>query len=155
MGKQPPLFDSPKPRARKRRGTRAPDTLTPPELKQIQEWAELTVPWLRREALDSFESVESYVEEILDYWRGDGGVKADWVATIRNRIRTKERGRLARLAKDGSGSAAKALRDPEAWAASYDARRKAIASVDVAIGPDQPISPPGGRVISIQSRRRP
>jgi hypothetical protein len=151
---QPQLFRSRR-SAKKRRGTRAPDNLTPPQLKQLEEWAEVHCPWLRREALESFERVETYVEEALDYWRGDGGVKADWVATCRNRIRTAERRRLGRMAAKGSAEAAVALRDPVAWAERYDQLQKAAKLA--AQQPEEDATPfdlQGGKVLSLDARRR-
>ena len=153
MPDQPDLFAEPKP-ARKKPGTHAPDKLTPPQIRKVEDWAERTVPWLRREALESFESLESYVEEITEWWQGEGRPKADWVKTIQNRIRKVERRRLTDLAKNGSQSARQALRDPIAWAKAYDARAKASTEAARATGPDEPIRPKGGAaVVQLGARR--
>jgi hypothetical protein len=151
MTDQPDLFPG---RRAKQRGTSAPDGLTTRQLKALSEWAEEKVPWLSREVLESFESVESYVEECLDWWRGDGGLKVDWVATVRNRIRTKERGRLAKLARMGNTSAAQALRDPRGWADAFDARARATSIVATWEPADEIIPTGGGQVIELEGRRR-
>ena len=149
---QPPLFAEPAKPKRKTR-TRPPESLTPPQMVRIQEWAERVVPWLRREALESFESVESYVEECLEYWQGRGDLRPDWVLTIQHRIRTQERRRLSQMAKAGSQSARDALHDPEAWARSYDVRAKAAAGASQPFGPKF-LDPAGGKVIQLDSTRR-
>ncbi len=149
------LFPSSLPRARTKRRTTAPEALTPPQIKRIEDWAERRVPWLKREALDSFESVESYVEEILDWWRGEGGLKADWVATVRNRIEVMERRRLAKMAKEGHELARQALRHPEAWATAYDARRRAVESATTVVGDEGGlVKPQGAAIFQLRVPRR-
>jgi hypothetical protein len=152
MPKQRPLFGEPK-KLRKAPGRPAPDGLTPPELRSLHDWAELNCPWLRREALESFERVETYVEEILDWWRGDGGLKSDWVATIRNRIRVVERTRLAELAKRGNNSARQALRSPIAWAAEYDRQQAASERVANLSAPAHLDPGGGGEIVHLGDRR--
>ena len=154
MPRQPPLFGEPK-RAQKKRGTPAPDSLTPPQMRALGEWSECAVPWLRREALESFENLSSYVEEILDWWKGDGGLKADWPATIRNRIRNAERRRLTELAKSGNEGAKAALRDPIAWAEAYDATDRAAKQAARAFGPKHLDPGGGGEVVHLGEHRRP
>lgn len=153
MPKQPDLFPKPKP-ARKKAGTHAPDKLTPPQVRALEDWAELKVPWLRRKALDSFENLYSYIEEITEWWQGEGRPKANWVKTIQNRIRKVERKRVADLARGGSESARRALDDPIAWAKAYDARARASKQAARASGPADPIRPTGGgEVVRLGERR--
>jgi hypothetical protein len=149
------LFPSSLPRARTKRRTMAPEALTPPQLKRLEDWAERRVPWLKREALDSFENLESYVEEILDWWRGEGGLKADWLATVRNRIEVMERRRLAKLATDGNEAARQALRHPEAWAVAYDSRRRIVEAATTVVGLEgDTLKPKGAQVIRLAPRSR-
>lgn len=153
MPDQPDLFAEPKP-ARKKPGTHAPDKLTPPQIRKLEDWAEQKVPWLRREALDSFEGLASYVEEILEFWQAKGTLWVNWRLVIQNRIRFKERERLEKMARAGSQSARQALRDPIAWAKAYDARAKASMEAARATGPDEPIRPKGGAaVVQLGARR--
>lgn len=152
MPDQRDLFPEPK-RARKKTGTPAPDRLTPPQRRALEEWAERAVPWLSREALESFEYLGSYVEEILEWWRGEGGLKVDWLATIQNRIRKAERRRLIELAKRGSESAKLALLNPEGWARGYDERAKASSAAAKAFGPEY-LEPGGADVIELGTQRR-
>ncbi len=153
MADQNDLFDEPK-STRKKPGTRAPDQLSKPQMLRLHEWAETTVPWIRREALDSFESIDSYVEVALDHFRGTGVVKADWLATVRNWIRKDEKRRLSWMIRDGNDSARRALRDPVRWAIDYDRRLKILAASDAAAAkPAESIGATGGRVVSLLSRR--
>lgn len=140
-------------RPRKKRGTPAPESLTRPEIRRLEEWAELHCPWLRREALESFESVESYAEEVLEWWRGDGGLKANWVATIENRIRVVERSRLAGLAKSGNMGARHALRNASEWAREYDAREAASRRVALIAAPENLDPGGGGEIVRLGDRR--
>ncbi len=149
------LFPSSLPRGRKKRRTLAPEALTQPQLKRLEDWAERRVPWLKREALDSFENLESYVEEILDWWRGEGGLKADWLATVRNRIEVMERRRLAKMATEGHEAARQALRHPEVWAIAYDSRRKAVEAATTIVGSESDtLAPKGAKVIQLAPRSR-
>ncbi len=149
---QPPLFaDPPKPKRKTR--TRPPEKLTAVQMVRIQEWAERVVPWLRREALESFESVETYVEECLEYWQGRGDLRPDWLLTIQHRIRVEERRRLSQMAKAGSQSAKAALHDPAAWAEAYDLRAKAATGAAKSFGPDF-VTPRGADVIQLGSHNR-
>jgi len=144
------LFDdaAAKPRGR----TFAPETLSPPEIRQIHGWAEKTIPWVSRGAFESFTTLDQYIEEVLEWWGGEGGKKMGWVKTIQNRIRTVERGRLARIAARGNDEAAAALRQPREWALLYD--RKARATAIVVASSDEGgklIRPEGGQVIRLQA----
>jgi hypothetical protein len=142
MTEQPGLFPEPK-RAQKKRGTAAPESLTTPQRRDLEDWAERVVPWLSREALDSFENLESYTEEILEWWRGEGGLKVNWVATIQNRIRTAERRRLADMARHGSEGARLALRSAESWKRTHDARAVAAKAAAEESAPEY-LNPGGG-----------
>lgn len=153
MPKQPDLFAKPKTRKRKAPGKPAPERLTPPEMRRLHEWAERVCPWIRREALDSFDSIESHVEEILEYWQGRGDLRPEWLKTIQNRIRTVERDRLKRMAKDGHDGARQALLDPSGWAKAYDARRRATSEAKQQFGEGGLIEPAGGRVIRLDKKR--
>ncbi len=139
---------------RKQRGRPAPDQLTPPQMRELEEWAERVVPWLKREALESFDSVDSYVEEILEYWQGRGDVRSGWLATIKNRIRTVERDRLKRMARAGSEGARQALQAPLSWAKTHDSRARASRSASVPTTPTGLMRPAGGDLIRLGDRRR-
>lgn len=48
--------------------------------------------WAQREGIPQ---PGAYLDEFKDYWKGEGKVKKDWLATFRNRLRyLKEKGRL-------------------------------------------------------------
>ena len=144
---QTTLFEEPQEKPARR--TRAPKELNPRQRKRLEEWAERTVPWLRRAALDSFETLDSYVEETLEFWHANGKLKADWVATIENRIRQGERPRLKSLAMRGNEEAAFALRDPIAWAQRFDRRAR---SRPKTVSPSNSIfRPSGGNVIHLKA----
>ncbi len=128
--------------------------LTPPQMRALEEWAEKAVPWIRREALGSFTTLEAHVEECLDWWRADGRKKLDWPATIRNRIRQVERRRLERMARLGDEGAALALRRPIDWAKRYDAKARQSAPLAASGGDGGLIRPGGGNVIAIAPKGR-
>lgn len=132
------------PETTKPRGkTMAPEELTPPQTKAVHAWAERTVPWVTRGAFDSFTTVEGYIDETLEWWTGAGRMRKDWAKTIQNRIRTKERGRLERMARTGNESAKLALRQPEEWARRYDRKARATQHIG-ASGGEGLIHPAGG-----------
>lgn len=128
---------------------RAPDALNSAEMKRLMEWAEAVVPWISREALGSFQTVDSYTQETLEYWQGSGKTKANWVATIMNRIRTQERYRLERLVRDGSKSAELALRAPDRWRDQFE-QHKALKPETLPQDPTEPLRPTGGHIIQLQ-----
>lgn len=99
-----------------------PDALSPEEMAELRRWAEERVPWLSRAAFGSVRTLESYVEEVLDWGRANGRSKASWVATCRNWIRRDEFERLERLARNGTTRALGALRDPKRWREEWDAK---------------------------------
>lgn len=105
----------------------APDALDPIEWNGLRRWAEQTVPWVTRGAFGSLRSLESYVEEVLDWGRSNGRLKTSWPATVRNWIRRDEFQRLERLARAGNVGASEALRDPVAWRAAWDSKVQAAA----------------------------
>lgn len=129
--------------ARPRGKTLAPEELTPPQIRAIHAWAERAVPWVSRGAFDSFTTVEGYIEEVLEWWAGAGRMRKNWAKTIQNRIRTKERERLERMARSGNESAGLALRQPEEWARRYDRKTRATAHIGAG-GVDGLIRPEGG-----------
>lgn len=139
---------------KRKRRSRAPEFLSPPQHKRLAEWAEMTVPWLSRGAFGTFETLDSQVAECLEYWRGRGDLRADWVATIQNRIRTVERRGLTYLARRGDEAAGKALRDPVAWAQEFD--RRAALDASVTNAPFEPADDTveGGQVLSLEAHRR-
>ncbi len=154
MPSQPDLFGKRKAK-RKKRGTPAPETLSVPEIRRLEDWAEGNVPWLRREALESFENLGTYVEECLLYWRGRGDLRARWPQTIMARILRVERKRVTKLAQEGSDSARQALKDPQAWARAYDRRSRASRAAGAAWTPEGTIRPKGGgEVIQLGDRRK-
>jgi len=137
--------------AKPRGKTFAPETLTPPQIKRIHGWAEKTVPWVSRGAFDSFTTVDQYIEETLEWWDGEGRKKKKWSSTIQNRIRTKERARLTRLAQQGSEEAVLALRSPAEWATRYDRKARAVAIVGASSEGGELIRPAGGKVIQLKA----
>ncbi len=139
------LFDQPDQKPARR--TRAPKEFSPPQMRHIEDWAERTVPWVSRGALEADETIPSYVEEALDYWLSSGRLKADWIRTVQNRIRHVERDRLRRLVRIGNDSARRALRDPSGWALDYDTKAK-LKPVVSSEGSTL-IRPVGGRVIHL------
>lgn len=132
-------------RARK---TRAPDELNPAQMKRLETWAEATVPWVSRGALGAVTPLEWYVNETLEYWRSNGAIRPDWVATIQVRIRQVEQRRLASLAAQGNAGARLALRSPKEWALSFDrlARLKPQKSESEELLP----RPAGGKLIHLR-----
>lgn len=141
------------PETRPRGKTRAPDHLSPPQIRHIHAWAERTVPWVSRGAFDSFTTIEAHIEEVLEWWAGAGRMRTSWTSTIQNRIRRVERDRLTRMARSGSEDAKLALRDPTEWARRYDRKARAVNSIG-ASGGDPLIRPAGGSVIHIAPQRR-
>lgn len=149
---QTSLFGEDPPPSRSRGRSRAPDQLTPHQTKALHAWAEKTVPWVTRGAFESYTTLDDYVDEILEWWQADGGLKLDWLKTIQNRIRKLERGRVERLARSGSESAKLALRRPEVWAREHDRRARSASHVGMASDPGL-IRPSGGQVLSINRRQ--
>lgn len=133
---------------KKNGNTSAPESLTPQQEKKIRDWAERIVPWVSRGAFDSFTTIDSFVDEVLEWWGGAGRRKSDWVKTIQTRIRKLERDRLAVLAKRGNEDAKLALRDPGEWARRYDRKQQATRFVSSSGGEDL-ISPMGGTVLKL------
>lgn len=137
--------------AKPRGKTFAPETLTPPQVKRIHDWAERVVPWVSRGAFASMTTVDAYIEETLEWWDGEGRKKKKWTSTIQNRIRTLERARLTRIAQGGSEDAVLALREPVEWAARYDRKAKAVAIVGASSEGGELIRPAGGNVIHLKA----
>lgn len=139
---------------KKGRQTRAPDELAPPQILRLEEWAERVVPWVSRGALGSYGGLHDMIDECLEWWRGSGGTKANWVGTIQNRIRTverdRERGRVTKMAAAGSEDAKLALRDPAAWAARYDVKAKEVARMTASTGTStELLRPEGGTALRL------
>ena len=135
--------------------TRAPQKLTPIQLQRLRQWAEEKVPWISRGCFESFTTLDAYVEEVLEYWTGTGGLKVNWLATVRNWIRRKERDRLERIARAGNAQAVLALREPADWVKSYDGKASAVERLDAATSEEKElIRPSGGVVVQIAGRIR-
>jgi hypothetical protein len=133
--------------------TLAPPDLKPAQLRVLEAWAERTVPWISRGAFESYTTLESHVEEVLEWWDGAGRMKRNWVSTIRNRIRQIERRRLERIANRGSEDARLALRQPQEWARRYDRKLARVAAHQSAPTTESMIRPAGGRVIHLSAPR--
>lgn len=128
---------------------RAPETLNPSEQKRLEDWAERVVPWMSREALECFETLDNYSAETLEWWASNGKTKANWVSTIMNRVRNRERSRLTRMARDGNKDAALALRSPTEWRDRFETALKLKPSASA----ETPalVRPKGGRVLDIRA----
>ena len=122
-------------------------------MRALEDWAEATVPWIRREALDSFVPLLAHVAEILEWWQGEGKLKTNWVKTVQNRIRTQEQRRLVRLAQAGRPDARVALRDPTTWAVVFDARARAAKAAGIQLPEPEVLRPTGGKVVSLGRQR--
>ena len=48
--------------------------------------------WARRELGMNVQKVDAETDKFLDYWRGEGATKVDWVATWRNWMRRSQEG---------------------------------------------------------------
>ena len=134
---------------------RAPTNLNPAEWRELREWAEARVPWVSRGALGSLRTLEEHVDACLTYFRSSTKRRPGWLATVENWIRRDERERVERMAQRGDESARLACRDPKAWAARFDAKERAAASVvepTALISPREPIA---ARTFSLQPGARP
>lgn len=140
------LFPSPA-----RGKTRAPEHLTPPQIKEIEEWAERMVPWVSRGAFEAFTPVDDYIEEVLTYWASTGRMRLNWAATVKTRIRTVERRRVESLARRGSEEAKLALRAPTEWARRYDRKVIAVSRISSKLG-EGLIRPSGGTALRLAPR---
>ena len=67
--------------ARKSAATPPPDDLSPADKQKLWTWARKEYPWMK------VTQARWAVDECLDYWRGEGRTKANWLATCRNSIR--------------------------------------------------------------------
>jgi len=131
------------------RRTRAPEELNPLQRKRLDAWAERKVPWISRGAFESLTPIDDYIEETLGYWQANGRLKADWTATVQNRIREVEHRKLRAMARAGREEAKQALLDPVAWASRYDSLA-AMKPTPTATDPAPYVRPQGGRVIHLR-----
>lgn len=65
--------------------SRAPDDLGEAEAARLAALCAKRFPWLKPDA------IYAYRVETLTWWQADGGLKADWVMTIVNRIAAEEK----------------------------------------------------------------
>jgi hypothetical protein len=145
MPDQRSLFaDEPKPRK-----TRAPEELDEKQRLRLAEWAAKRVPWVLTGNLDCFDTLETFEEACLNWYRSKGRMGVDWVGAIEGWIWRDEKPRVARMARNGNDSAKLALRDPEKWRRDLNrAKRMApdmFAEADVII-------PKGSNVVSLLGR---
>ncbi len=93
-----PLLEAPEPekQPRKKRASLVPDDF--PITDEMRTWARANGITI---------SLEDATEDFLDYWRGEGKLKADWIATWRNGMKSRQARAQSRglTAVNGNGRA--------------------------------------------------
>ena len=98
-----------------------PDDLTDEEKRKLWIWTRENAP-----ELCSRKHLRFIIDEMFDYWRGEGKAKKDWLATARNRIRAlhaQGRDPLKRITGEAQSDEAQRMMDNATRRSQMDVER--------------------------------